>query len=130
MDGSDNTPRCDYCDGRGTVQVRTAGRPRLDGSYPTAPRTCDACGGRGAVITDEEAADAQHQLDDAIRAYYARVAPAEIVTGWVVVTHKSSAALDAAGLSTVGELTPNGQPWPLTLGMLHGVISSYAGGAR
>jgi hypothetical protein len=112
------------------VQVRLPGRPRLDGSYPTTQAQCGYCDGRGTVVSEEESEAAKRELDDAIRRYYDQVAPAERVTGWALVTHKSSPALDAAGRSTVGELTPTGQPWPLTLGMLHAVTASYAGGGQ
>jgi hypothetical protein len=114
MDGS---VKCTMCDG-GTIEVRASGRPQLDGTYPTRTERCPVCGGAGVIIDDATAAAAQETLQDAIRAYQATMNPGEHVDGWVLVTQRTSDALDAAGISVTGTLQQQRQAHALTVGML------------
>jgi hypothetical protein len=65
-----------------------------------------------------EAQTAKDTLELAIRNYYTAVEPDLLVTSWVLVTHAVSDNLDDAGKSVVAYLTPTGQVYPMTTGLL------------
>lgn len=65
---------------------------------------------------------ARRELGSAVTRYFSIVDPEVFVTAFVLVANKESVALERDNLSAVGVVTPEGQPWPLTTGML--VIAS------
>lgn len=70
------------------------------------------------TVSDVEAQAAKDTLDAAIRDYFNTTSPGELVTGWVLVTHRVSDALDEDGSSVVGRTHPTGQRWHVTRGLL------------
>lgn len=77
-----------------------------------------------AELSDEEATAAKDTLECAIRDYYNILEPGALVTGWVLVSHRVSDEMDEAGESAVGTLTPTGQIFPLTRGLLDVALES------
>ena len=70
------------------------------------------------MISDEEAQAAKDRLQTAISEYFRTVDPDVYVPAWVLVTEKDSIELTRENLSLVGHLTPTGQSWALTVGLL------------
>ena len=69
-------------------------------------------------VSDEEAIAAKDTLECALRDYYKIVQPEVLVTAWVIIVHKVSDEMDEEGVSSLGTLTPSGQIFPLTRGLL------------
>ncbi len=67
---------------------------------------------------DHDFQAAKDELRAAIARFYERTAPDVYVSGWILVTHKESIELEQAGQSAVGVLIADGQPFPMTRGML------------
>lgn len=79
------------------------------------------------MASDDEVQVAKDALECAIRDYYTAVDPDVLITAWVLVTHKVSDELDAEGQSVVGVLTPSGQIFPLTRGLLDVALEAERG---
>lgn len=69
-------------------------------------------------MTDYEAT-ARGKLHAAIIAYYKAIEPDMYIDDWVLITHKDSVELTAEGRSMVGQVTPAGQPFHRTVGLLN-----------
>lgn len=71
----------------------------------------------------EVAEAAKTRLEAAVRDYYATVDPEVYVESWVLVAHKLSVELEREGTSMVGTLTPTGQSFVMTRGLLDVALS-------
>lgn len=69
-------------------------------------------------LTDEEVSAAKDTLECALRDYYQLVEPEVLITAWALIVHKVSDEMDEEGVSSIGVLTPTGQIFPLTRGLL------------
>lgn len=67
---------------------------------------------------DEDREEARRALSRAIAAYAETTDPGSYVDGWAVIIHKRDIELEARGQSMVTTITPDGQAWPLTRGLL------------
>lgn len=69
-------------------------------------------------MNNEEAQLAKDVLEAAIKQYIDTVEPGTYVDAWVLVTHKLSIELERENTTVVSQLTPTGQAWPMTAGLL------------
>lgn len=69
-------------------------------------------------MTEEEEQAAKDKLEAAIKEYSAAVEPGVYIDAWVLIAHKLSTDLVRDGATVVSQLTPTGQAWPLTAGLV------------
>ena len=69
-------------------------------------------------LTEEQAQEEKDKLDRAIRDYWKAVQPEMFIDDWVLAVHKDSVAMSAEGVSQISCLTPTGQPFHRTQGLL------------
>lgn len=69
-------------------------------------------------MDDDEAQAAKDLLNAHIKTYYEQVSPGDYVSDWVLITHRQSIALAQEDNSAVGVLTPTGQSFVTTRGLL------------
>lgn len=69
-------------------------------------------------MDDDEAQAAKDILNAQIKTYYEAVSPGDYVSDWVLITHRQSIALAQEDNSAVGVLTPTGQSFVTTRGLL------------
>lgn len=67
---------------------------------------------------DERAEAAKQRLGAAIRTYYEEVTDGDYVSDWVLITHRQSIQLAQEDNTAVGVLTPTGQSFVTTRGLL------------
>lgn len=70
------------------------------------------------MLSDEEAQAAKDKLERAIKEYYAIIQPGIYIDDWVLLVHKDSVELTANNESIVSHLTPTGQPFHRTVGLM------------
>lgn len=79
--------------------------------------------------TDDVAQAAKDKLQAAIKEYYSKVDPDAYIDDWALVVHKDSIELSAEGQSVVSTLTPTGQAFHRTAGMLQLAAHTSVSGA-
>lgn len=67
---------------------------------------------------------AKNNLQSAIHAYYEATDPDAYIDDWCLVVHKDSISMTHDGMSAVGYLVPDDQPFHRTVGMLE--LASYS----
>ena len=70
------------------------------------------------MSTEANIEEAKQALSAAIKAYYKVTEPEVYVDDWVLIVHKDSIELTAEGASIVSWVTPTGQAFHRTAGLL------------
>ena len=73
---------------------------------------------------DEALVEAKAAFHKAVLAFHKASDAEEYVDGWVLVTNKRSPEMEQEGQTSVGVLMQTGQPYVLSLGMLHLALSA------
>lgn len=75
-------------------------------------------------LSDDEAQAAKDILAAAIQAYYHALYPGDFISDWTLLAHRRSIELEQDGRSALSTLTPTGQDWLMTRGMLHAALDT------